>query len=191
MAETTDEDIAKLVQQGDRESFGLLVDRYRAKIERYVRRFLFSADEAEDIVQEVFIKAYINIRSFDVKRKFSSWLYRIAHNESINALKKKGREKISFIDFDVMLPQLAAKETADAGLHRDEMRQMLDQSLEKLSAKYREPLALYYFEEMDYREIADILRIPVATVGVRLRRGRIMLQSLIKRKEADHDISAT
>jgi RNA polymerase sigma-70 factor (ECF subfamily) len=186
MHEAIDEDIAKLVQQGDREAFGLLVERYRSKIERYVRRFLFNTEDAQDIVQEVFIKAYVNIQSFDPKRKFSSWLYRIAHNESINALKKKGRERMSFIDFDVLIPQLAAKETADADVHRDELRAALDGSLEKLSAKYREPLVLYYFEDMDYKEIADVLRIPVATVGVRLRRGRARLQSIIERKEVGY-----
>jgi len=181
--EARDEEIAKLVQGGDRSSFRILVERYEPKMIRYARRFLFGNDDAKDLVQEVFIKAYVNIQGFHVKQRFSPWLYRIAHNEFVNALKKREREKrnISIFDLDILFPHLAvAKETADGDLHRAEIKRMLDRSLDTLSAKYREPLVLYYFEEMDYRAIADVLRIPIATVGVRLGRGRAMLRKIIE-----------
>lgn len=183
MPVSTDEEIAKRVQEGDIESFGLIVERYTAKITRYARKFLFSPTDAEDCVQEAFIKVYMNIRSFDTNRKFSSWIYRIAHNEFINAIKKRGRDKISFIDLDIILPHLRAKETADSEVHANETRAMLNTGLEQLSAKYREPLILFYFEEMDYKEISEILKIPVATVGVRLRRGKAMLKNIIAKKD--------
>ncbi len=186
MADLTDEEIAARVQRGDIESFGMLLDRYRNKIQRYARRFLFTGEDVEDVVQESFIKAYVNIKSFDTNRKFSPWMYRIAHNEFINAMKKRGREKTSYIDLDALIPQLAAPETTDSDIHKEELRRELDSSLDKLNAKYREPLVLYYFEDMNYKEIADILHIPVATVGVRLRRGKIALQSLVQGKEMHH-----
>ena len=88
-SEQEDEIIAALVQSGQSVLFGVLVKRYEEKMRRYARKFLSNDDDKKDIVQEIFIKAYINIKSFDTKRKFSSWLYRIAHNELVNNLKKK------------------------------------------------------------------------------------------------------
>lgn len=179
MPERTDEDIAAHIQEGDTESFGLLVNRYEEKMKRYARKFLFDGEEAKDVVQEVFIKAYINIKSFQIHRKFSSWLYRIAHNELINAVKKKKRTPILFIDLDVLLPHLSSRPAGEEEMEKKEIKQLLEQSLEKIDVKYREPLVLYYFEEFDYKEIADILQIPVSTVGVRIRRGKAVLKKVI------------
>ena len=181
MGTESDEQIAARVQQGDGEHFGLLVERYEAKIARYARKFLFDSEDTKDLVQEVFLKAYINIQSFDLSRRFSPWVYRIAHNEFINAGKKRARIPVLTFDFDLLFPHPAATETADGEANRRDMRQMLDQSLGKLDAKYREPLILYYFEEMDYQEIAEVLQIPVATLGVRLKRGRSKLQTMMQK----------
>jgi RNA polymerase sigma-70 factor, ECF subfamily len=183
MSERNDEEIVSRVQDGDIESYRTLVERYEPKILRYAKRFFFDGDEGKDIVQEVFIKAYVNIKSFDTTRRFSPWIYRIAHNEFVNNIKrrKKERENVSVFDFDILFSYLTAKETADEGFTRAEARRMLDSSLDQLDQKYREPLVLYYFEEMDYREIADILHIPVSTVGVRLQRGRAMLRKVVKK----------
>ncbi len=176
----TDEEIAARVQRGDIDSFGMLMERYQQKMARYARKFLFEGEDIDDLVQDTFIKAYANIKSFDTSRKFSSWLYRIAHNEFINAIKKKTRSRLMAIDFDTVLPHLHAKETADSDIHREELQLMLDSSMAKLKPKYREPLVLYYIEEMDYKEIADVLKIPVSTVGIRLKRGKEQLKRLIK-----------
>jgi RNA polymerase sigma-70 factor (ECF subfamily) len=178
----TDEQIASEVQAGDAGSFGLLMERYGTKMSRYARRFLFGYEDAEDQVQEVFLKAYANIQSFDPGRKFSSWLYRIAHNEFINAIKKRGREPVRFLDPDMLFPHPVAKERTDAAADARETRELLECCLERLDPKYREPLVLFYYEQMDYREIADILRIPVATVGVRLNRGRAAMKKQVTGK---------
>lgn len=182
LLERNDEEVAAAVQRGDSESFRILVERYEPKMVRYAKRFFFDGDEGKDLVQEVFIKAYVNIQSFDASRRFSPWIYRIAHNEFVNNIKRrqKERDNISLFDFDVLFPHLTAKETADDGFNKAEVKRMLDRSLDTLGAKYREPLVLYYFEDMDYREIADILHIPVSTVGVRLQRGRAMLKKIVK-----------
>lgn len=187
MPDKTDEEIAIQVQQGDSESFGLLMERYQQKITRYARKFLFKNEEdIEDIVQETFIKAYTNIRGFDSKRRFSPWMYRIAHNDFINAAKKRGREKISYLDLDVIFPQPISSESTDADLVRKEMRELLERCLGQLKSKYREPLVLYYFEEMSYKEISDILQIPISTVGVRLTRGKLIMKTLVKKIEQSH-----
>ncbi len=177
----TDEEIARLVQSGKTEPFGILIERYEAKMKRYAKRFLFGYEEAEDLAQEVFLKTYINIQSFNTSKKFSSWLYRIAHNEFINAIKKKGREPISFFDSDTIFPHPISKENTDKEITESELRAMLDKCINKLKPKYREPIILYYFEELSYKEIADILRIPIATVGIRLQRGKKIMKSFCEK----------
>ncbi len=174
-----DEQIAILVQQGDKEKFGMLVDRFEAKLLRYGQKFLASQNNIEDIVQEIFIKTYQNIRSFDSSQKFSSWIYRIAHNEFINALKKKIRNPLYFFDFDTLLPHAVSQEADTTGQDRKIMQNVLKQSLEKLSPHYREIIVLYYQEELSYKEIADILHIPQGTVGIRLKRAKAHLQKLL------------
>jgi RNA polymerase sigma-70 factor (ECF subfamily) len=154
---------------------------------RYAKRFLFAGDDVKDLLQEIFIKAYVNIRSFDADRRFSPWIYRIAHNEFINTLKKRHKERgnLSLFYVDVLFPHPIAKEAADDGAHHREMKELLDGSLDQLDAKYRGPLTLYYLENMSYEEIAEIMRIPVSTVGVRLQRGKAMLKKVMKEKAGD------
>lgn len=181
ITEKTDEIIATEVQNGNAQAFGLLVERYEAKLLRYAKRFLFGYEDAEDQVQEVFIKAYSNIQSFDPNRSFNSWIYRIAHNEFINAIKKRGREPLSFFDPDTLFPHPTDPHQADHEVQANELKTMLDSCLNQLDPKYREPLVLYYYEEQDYQEIADIMHIPPSTVGVRLRRGKEQLQIVYKK----------
>jgi len=183
----TDEEIAKRVQEKDTNSFGILVERYEKRIVRYGRKFLSGNEDIQDIVQDIFVKAYTNIQSFDTERKFSSWLYRIAHNEFVNALKKRKKYSLSFFDPDTVFPPLFSKESTDGEIHIQEMQDMLSVSLDKLGPKYREPLILYYLEDMDYKEIAEVLHIPSSTVGIRLKRGKQALKRIYDTFNKDHD----
>ena len=183
----SDEEIAVRVQKGDTDAFGEIVERYAKKLERYARKFLFDRDDSDDLVQEVFIKAFINIQSFTVTRRFSPWLYRIAHNEFMNALQARKRHALPFFDPDTLFPHPVAQETADQETNILDLRNTLDRCLDKIDAKYREVLVLHYFEELDYQEIADVLHIPVSTVGVRLLRGRSLLQKLYAEKYHSHE----
>lgn len=177
MAHETDEMIARAVQGGDSERFGELIERYQGKLLRYARKFILDPDDAEDIVQDVFVKAYQNINSFDAARRFSPWIYRIAHNEFVNEIKcRYARRIVPVLDFDAMFPHLLAPDTADSVAVERDLRIALDAHLAELDPKYREPLILYYLEEMSYAEISDIMQIPVSTVGVRLARARALLQ---------------
>lgn len=174
-----DEEIVRLITSGNADLFGELIDRYADKLTRYVKRFTQHTDDVEDIVQVVFIKAFVNLKSFDTSRSFNSWIYRIAHNESVTHLKRKGNEKVSFIDFDIFLPHPFSKEEADGKTLDREMRELLDVSLSKISPKYREVLVLYYYDELSYQEIAEILHVPISTVGVRIRRGKESLEKML------------
>lgn len=177
----TDEEIARLVQNGDREAFGVLMERYEAKLLRYGRRFLYRSEDVEDLVQVAFLKAYINIQGFHANRKFSPWLYRIAHNEFVNTIKKKVREALSFFqDVDTIFPHLASDERTDREAMLGELRDTLEKNLDLLDTKYREVLVLYFFEELSYQDIADVLQIPVSTVGVRLKRAKDALRTVYR-----------
>lgn len=183
MESRSDEDIARRVQAGESALFGTLVERYEAKLLRYARKFLLLTDDAKDVVQEVFMKAYANMRGFDASKRFSPWIYRIAHNEFVNAGKKRQALRlVPLMDFDELFPHPTAPENPESDAERSELRRMLDGCLAKIGGKYREALVLRYFEEMDYREIADVLAVPVSTVGIRLKRGKALLAELVKGK---------
>jgi len=173
--ELSDEQIAQAIQDGKHEMFAFIVERYEPKLKRYASKFIKSHTDTEDVIQDVFIKAYRNIQSFDTARKFSSWIYRITHNEFINFIKKRRIETVPLFDTDIILPY---KEDYDLALSREEVKKALDENLGKLDLKYREPILLYYIEDFSYKEISDILHIPVATVGVRINRGKKLLKDI-------------
>ncbi len=178
MNSLSDEQLALRVQAGHADDFGELIIRYEEKMERYARKFLARPEDREDLVQDVFIKAYTNIKSFNPEKKFSPWIYRIAHNTFANELKRKGRGGIGQFDADTILPLIPAQETADAGALEAEMVTMMGALVEQLPVKYREVIILHYFQELSYQEISDVLKIPVTTVGVRMTRARSKLQAI-------------
>jgi RNA polymerase sigma-70 factor (ECF subfamily) len=174
----TDEQVAARVQAGDKEAFGLVLDRYESKLLRYGRKFLARQEDIEDIVQDVFLSAYQNIQSFDTAQKLSPWLYRIAHNAFVNALRKGSRAPL-IVDFDTLLSHPVYDDPAESERDQRDMRAMLEKGLEKLPPKYREVLALYYFEEMPYKDIAEVLGVPQGTVGIRLKRAKASLKEVL------------
>ena len=178
MTEETDEIIAVAIQQGDTDAFGILISRYEEKLKRYARRFLAREEDVSDLVQDVFIKAYEHIQSFDTTQRFSPWIYRIAHNSFVNELRRKDRWGMVF-DADTILPALPGTERTDALTLDAEQQRVVEQALTSLPAKYREVVVLHYFENLSYQEISDILHVPVNTVGVRLSRARQSLETLL------------
>jgi RNA polymerase sigma-70 factor (ECF subfamily) len=176
----SDEAVARLVQQGDTNSFGLLVERYEEKLLRYGRKFLKTHEDIEDIVQDVFISAYQNIQSFDTGQRFSPWIYRVAHNAFVNALKKHSKSPLVFVDLDTLVSHPTWEDPRALEEEEKEMRLMIEKGLEELPPKYREVLILYYLEEIPYKEIADILEVPVSTVGIRIRRGKEALKKIYR-----------
>ncbi len=172
----TDEELVTRVQHGDQEIFGELMDRYTEKLSRYGRQFLARPEHIEDLVQDVFIKAYQNIQSVDTSRKFSSWIYRIAHNAFVNALRAQQTAPISYFDFDTFTAHPVYEDGHAERKEAEEMRVLVEKGIKKLDQKYREVVMLYYFENMDYQQIADILHVPIGTVGIRLSRAKALLK---------------
>jgi RNA polymerase sigma-70 factor (ECF subfamily) len=175
----TDEIIVQSILSGSIDSYRILVDRYDRKLSRYVRSIVGSSPDLDDIVQTVFIKAYTNLPAFRRTLSFSSWIYRIAHNEAVNHVKSSiFRNVFAMGDwFD-----MGKNDETEAEMDRGLLKQQLDSCLEHLDIKYREPMALYYLEDKSYEDISDILRIPVRAVGVRIYRAKKYMRRLCHEK---------
>ncbi|MDR4432820.1 RNA polymerase sigma factor SigW [Bacillus tequilensis] len=176
----------KQVKKGDQNAFADIVDIYKDKIYQLCYRMLGNVHEAEDIAQEAFIRAYVNIDSFDINRKFSTWLYRIATNLTIDRIRKKKPDY--YLDAVVagtegltMYSQIAA----DGVLPEDavvslELSHTIQQKILKLPDKYRTVIVLKYIDELSLIEIGEILNIPVGTVKTRIHRGREALRKQLR-----------
>ncbi len=176
----TDIDIVRKVKQGDAEAFGELMNRYEAKLTRYLGRFLHDDDAVTDVLQDVLVKAYINIQSFDESYTFSSWVYRIAHNEALNVLKKKKSTPFSWFDPEALVPYFAYHDKTEENIDLEVLKKDIEQVLIKLPESYREILVLYFYEELSYKEISLVLKIPISSVGVRINRAKKKAYELVK-----------
>jgi len=176
----TDEQLVEL-SLANQQYFGYIVERYQAKLARYINRITnVSKEETEDILQDVFIKVYENLNGFDTSLKFSSWIYRITHNEVINRFRKKQSrpQKIS-LDGDLdIFESLASDVDIAQDLNLEEQAEAIKKTLEKLDIQYKEILILKYFERKSYAEISDILKKPVNTVGTILYRARELFKDI-------------
>ncbi len=171
----------------NKENFYYLIKRYEVKISQYIRRLTnVSQEETEDILQNIFIKVYRNLNGFNQNLKFSSWIYRIAHNEIINHYhKNKSRLKTVTLNLDsndVYLLDELISDTDDIfkQLITHENADKIREVLSKLPNKYREILILRYLEEKKYDEISDILCKPPGTVATLINRAKSKFKKLAK-----------
>ncbi len=180
----TDEELVRYSLH-DENAFYSLMKRYEPALLRYIKRIMpASREEAEDILQEIFIKVYRNINGFDINLKFSTWLYRIAHNEVISQYRKDRRYRSSLnIDDAVTDSRLLVNFLTDASnmesdyLVREKVEEVR-KALEKLAPKYRDVLVLRYLEELSYEEIGDILQKPSGSVATLLNRAKEKFKKL-------------
>lgn len=166
----------------DPDDYALLVERYEAKLMRYIRRITnVTTPEAEDLLQNVFLKAYQNLNDFDSKLKFSSWIYRIAHNEVISNWRKKSARaeevNIDEKDMEAFFTSAFSFDSAQGRAMSEELdskflSKKVHEVLSQLPLKYREVLILRFVEEKDYAEISDIIRKPGGTVATLISRAK-------------------
>lgn len=178
----SDEELVKKTLQ-NKEFFGELVDRYEVKLRRYVRRLgVHDSEDQSDVLQDIFLKVYRNINGFDTSLKFSSWIYRIAHNEAISWYRKKNvrPEGHMIADSDEVVGLVQDKEQSqDEVFDKSINAEQISQALLKIDQKYREVIILRFFEHKEYDEISDILKIPVGSVGTWLHRGKKQLATVL------------
>lgn len=176
--EKTDTEIVELVLE-NQGYFLHIVKRYKTKLFSYVRRISnASSEDAEDILQNIFIKVYQNLNDFDRDLKFSSWIYRIAHNTVIDNFRKtKARPQTSELDMsDDRIKALAHEFDIEKEIDRKKINEILKKSLNRLSEKSREVLVLKFLEEKDYKEISDIIKVPMGTVASRINKAKSELK---------------
>ena len=177
-AQLSDEQLVDYITREDKELFSEIVLRYQEKLFRYANSLARDSDKAADIVQNSFIKAFVNLKSFKTEMRFSTWLYRIVHNEAINEIKKNRKQVEMPEGFDI-----ESEGDMEVDFDRQEMIEKVRNCLVEIPVLYSEPLSLYFLEEKSYGEIADILRIPIGTVGTRINRAKIFMKKICQTKE--------
>jgi RNA polymerase sigma-70 factor (ECF subfamily) len=174
--------LVKLSLTGDRSAFGQLVELYKGKIHRLANRMLNNPHDSEDVVQETFMRVYLNLNRYDEKQKFSTWIYQIGKNLCVDLLRKKK----SVYSLDAAIPGedelnhygiLSSEDNSpEMALMEAELQEQLSQVINKMSDKYKAIATLYYVHDLSLQEISEKLDIPITTVKTRLYRGREYLR---------------
>ncbi len=161
MVTISDEDIlAYLATKSNFEKgFRLLMQKYQERLYWHIRRMVGTHDDADDVIQNTFIKVYRNIQKFEKKSKLYTWLYRIATNETLTFLKKRDRHNTSSIDDEDNTIMYSLK--SEVQVEAETVQQQLEKALEQLPDKQRLVFNMRYYEEMPYQQIADILKTSV------------------------------
>jgi RNA polymerase sigma-70 factor (ECF subfamily) len=183
----------KLVAQalsGDEGSYQKLVDKYDRPIFFHIRKMIREHEMVEDLVQEVFIKAFKNLDTYSNEYAFSTWLYRIATNHTIDYLRKKKLQTFSINDpiktkdgeMEVQLPDETY--STDQPLIKKQRKAIVQDAIKNLPEKYRKVIEMRHMEELSYQEISDELDLPLGTVKAHIFRARELLyKALIDKKD--------
>lgn len=171
---------------GRQTSFEELVRRYQRPIAAYVYRMVGDYDVALDLTQEVFIKVYNSLARYRAEYKFSTWIYKIAHNAAIDHLRRYAlREQALTGEFDGDRASVAIESrrlTPEQESEREERRSEIESVVDALPAAYRELIVLRHSHDLSYDEIADVTGLPLGTVKNRLFRAREAMRDLLKRR---------
>lgn len=191
MSGIADKAIVEKVIHGDINSFSVLVDKYQDRIYSVVFNYVGNREDAFDVVQEAFVKAYSKLRMFDSGSTFYTWLYRIAINTAIDFIRKRKSRPADSLDDDKYTE--IGFEPVSKDIHSDpegvavrsEQARMLRSAISELSDKLRTVLVLYDVEGLSQEEVAEVLKIPVGTVKSRVSRARAELKKIINKKTGE------
>ena len=183
--------VKKLIQKvknGDHDAFARIVHLYNGPVYNICLRMVGIPQVAEDLAQDAFLRAYTNIDRYEIDKKFSTWLYRIATNLSIDYLRKK--KPSAYLDSELpgseglnLYSQIVLDEPLpEEQVVTNETREWVQAEIEQLPPKYRSAIILKYMEDMSLKEISEILDLPVPTVKTRIHRGREALRKRMSRK---------
>ena len=180
-----------LVQEaigGAEEAYKKLVNKYERALYYHILKMIKNKNKVEDLVQEVFVKAFDNLASYNTNYAFSTWLYRIATNHTIDYLRKKKLQTLSIdepvkshdSEMKMQLPDASAQ--TDRKIIQSQRKQIVQQAIEDLPKKYRDVIKLRHMQEKSYQEISEILDSPLGTVKAHIFRAREMLYKALKDK---------
>ncbi len=176
MSGTDDRSLVKACLDGDPEAFELLVDRHGRVLYNTALRMVGDPEDARDITQTAFVKAWEKLDTYDPRFKFFSWIYRITLNESLNWIKRRRPQ-------EEPSPNLPARGPApDDGVHADQTSALIQAALNCLSADYRAVIVLRHFQDLSYSDMSVLLDIPEKTVKSRLFTARRQLCDLLRKE---------
>lgn len=171
-----DYNLIKRIQNGDMVAFNEIVERYKNRLMNTIVRMVNSQQEAEDIVQETFLRVYVHRDSFDFRHCFSTWLYTIALNLARNELRKRKRFKF----YDIFDMQGHESEISVEMKLPSRISKVLENAIDSLPEKYKTAFILRDIQEQSYDEVAKIMSIPLGTVKSRVNRARALLRDKLK-----------
>lgn len=169
------QDETELIAQilgGDQNAYGVLVDRYKTGLYRHCFKFAHNEDEAEDLAQSAFIKAYVHLESYDPRYRFSTWLYKIATNLALMQLRKRRGYQVSDDELDRIVSDLA--EPDQLALDKE-----LHDLVETLPIKHRTVVTMYYWQGMGYQDIAIAMGTSVGSVKGWMSRAKKQLKEVL------------
>jgi RNA polymerase sigma-70 factor (ECF subfamily) len=176
----SDEELINRFQNGDLSAFDLIVRRYKDQLLNFAYRFLGNLEEAEDVVQETFLRLYRNKKAYRQIAKFSTWLYTITSNLAKTELRKRKRRKlISISDMGYEEKEYEIEDQradTEREVNSSMQEKLIQQAIEELSPRFREVIILRDVQELSYEEVGEILKIPLGTVKSRVNRARLKLQ---------------
>lgn len=173
--------IIRCVLGGDSEAFGILMDWYAPRVFSLVVKISQQDADAEEITQDVMLKAYRKLDTFDGRSAFSTWLYRIAYNEALSFARRANRKEVTVDEADLRAVSDAGVESLLDTPGDDPRLKALPEALEMLSADERSVITLFYYEEMSLKDVAEVTGLTLANVKVKLSRTRKKLYVLINR----------
>ncbi len=183
-----DDALVKEAIGGDEKAYKKLVDKYERALYFHILKMIKDREQVDDLVQETFVKAFDNLNTYSTNYAFSTWLYRIATNHTIDYLRKKKLQTLS-IDEPVktrdgeMQMQLEDESAGtDRNIIRKQRQKVVQEAIEELPKKYRKVIEMRHMEEKSYQEIADVLDLPLGTVKAHIFRARELLYKALKDK---------
>lgn len=168
--------IIERVKKGETNAFALIVDEYKDMIYSLCLKMTRSEEDAEEIAQDSFIKAYSGLSKFKGKAKFSTWLYQIAYFTTINVLRKKKIEIVSDTELDI--PN--GDESILHDIHQKDLKKHISKALDYLTVEERTIITLYHLEEESIQDIAEITKLSISNVKVKLLRTRKKLYGILE-----------
>ena len=179
-AAPTDEELVRRSQQDDERAFGELVGRYESKVYSLALKMVRNPEDAEDVLQDTFLRAYRGIKSFQGASTFSTWIYRITANSALMRLRKKQLPTVSVEDADERETPLNIADWSPGPseqLLSQELQQVMEEAIAELPAEFRQVFVLRDMEELSNAEVAEILDLSVAAVKSRLHRARLRVRN--------------
>jgi RNA polymerase sigma-70 factor (ECF subfamily) len=176
------------VLEGESQAFEILIDRYKHMVYTLAYRMVKNREDAEEIAQDSFLKAFTRLNSFKGSARFSTWLYKIAYHKSLDYIKGQKRIVTTGAQDITEVYTLASIESGIDILELKDRKRLIKDAIEALSPDDGVLLTLHYFEELSLKEIAEILEVSANTIKVRLHRSRKRLADILRKKLEPEDI---